>query len=168
MYHTSVSQTTPDQVAIAILETIPPSMRAIREQMRSGRAASLSVAQFRLLLFVRRNPGTSLSPLAEHLGTTLPAASQLVERLVRAGLVTRVQAPEERRRVELRLTEAGGATLAECDARTRAWLCGRLSGLTDAELVRLAGVLGDLRELLSQDGAHLSRLGQVAPQRADD
>ena len=77
MYHASVTQTTPDQVAIAILETIPPSMRAIREQMRSGRAASLSVAQFRLLLFVRRNAGTSLSPLAEHLGTTLPAASQL-------------------------------------------------------------------------------------------
>ena len=153
MYHASVTQTTPDQVAIAILETIPPSMRAIREQMRSGRAASLSVAQFRLLLFVRRNAGTSLSPLAEHLGTTLPAASQLVERLVRAGLVTRVQAPEERRRVELRLTDAGGSTVEECDARTRAWLCDRLSGLTDAELVGLAAVLRDLRELLSPDGA---------------
>ena len=58
MYHRLVEETTPDQVAIAILETIPPSMRAIREQMRSGRAASLSVAQFRLLLFVRRHPGT--------------------------------------------------------------------------------------------------------------
>ena len=77
MYHALVAETTPDQVAIAILETIPPAMRAIREQMRSGRAASLSVAQFRLLLFVRRHPGTSLSPLAEHLGTTLPAASRV-------------------------------------------------------------------------------------------
>jgi len=146
-------ETTPDQVAIAILETIPPSMRAIREQMRSGLAASLSVAQFRLLIFVRRNPGTSLSPVAEHLGTTLPAASQLVERLVRAGLVTREQDPRERRRVALRLTEAGGATLAECDTRTRAWLCERLSGLGDAELDRLAGTLKELRDLLSYGGA---------------
>jgi len=144
-----MADTTADQVAIAILETIPPSMRAIREQMRAGRAASLSVAQFRLLLFVRRNPGTSLSPAAEHLGTTLPAASQLVERLVRAGLVTRVQHPKERRRVELRLTEAGGATLAECDARTRAWLCQRMAGLDDTELDRLAGALHDLWGLLA-------------------
>jgi DNA-binding MarR family transcriptional regulator len=149
MYHERVADTTPDQVAIAILETIPASMRAVREQMRSGRAASLSVAQFRLLLFVRRNPGTSLSPLAEHLGTTLPAASQQVERLVRAGLVTRVQHAAERRRVELRLTETGAATLAECDARTRAWLCERLSGLEEAEMDRLASTLRDLRALLA-------------------
>jgi DNA-binding MarR family transcriptional regulator len=147
-----VAETTPDQVAIAILETVPPSMRAIREQMRSGRAASLSVAQFRLLLFVRRHPGTSLSPVAEHLGTTLPAASQLVERLVRAGLVTRGQHLAERRRVELRLTETGGATLAECDARTRAWLCERLSGLPGEELDRLSGALQDLRDLLAGNG----------------
>ena len=153
MYHALVAETTPDQVAIAILETIPPAMRAIREQMRSGRAASLSVAQFRLLLFVRRHPGTSLSPLAEHLGTTLPAASQLVERLVRAGLVTRAQHPEERRRVELRLTDAGDATLAECDARTRSWLCERLSGLDETELDRLGAALRELRTLLSRSGA---------------
>jgi len=153
MYHAPVAETTPDQVAIAILETLPPSMRAIREQMRSGRAASLSVAQFRLLLFVRRHPGTSLSPLAEHLGTTLPAASQLVERLVRAGLATREQHPRERRRVELRLTDAGAATLEECDARTRAWLCERLSGLDAAELARLAAVLADLRSVLAPSGA---------------
>jgi DNA-binding MarR family transcriptional regulator len=153
MYHALVAETTPDQVAIAILETIPPAMRAIREQMRSGRAARLSVAQFRLLLFVGRNPGTSLSPVAEHLGTTLPAASQLVERLVRAGLVTRAQHPEERRRVELRLTDAGDATLAECDARTRSWLCERLSGLDETELDRLGAALRELRTLLSKSGA---------------
>jgi DNA-binding MarR family transcriptional regulator len=153
MYHRSVTDTTPDQVAAAILETIPLSMRAIREQVRSGLGANLSVPQFRLLRFVRRNPGTSLSPLAEHLGTTLPAASQLVERLVRAGLVTREQHPEERRRVELRLTEAGGATLAECDARTRAWLCERLAGLADADLNRLARTLRELRDLMAGNSA---------------
>jgi Transcriptional regulators len=156
MYHETVTDKlppTPDQIAIAILETVPPSMRAIREQMRSGLAASLSVPQFRLLRFVRRHPGTSLSPVAEHLGTSLPAASQMVERLVKAGLVTREQHPRERRRVELRVTDAGGATLEECDARTRAWLCERLSGLGDAELNRLGGALKELRDLLSGDRA---------------
>jgi DNA-binding MarR family transcriptional regulator len=148
-----VDETTPDQVASAILETIPPSMRAIREQMRSGRAASLSVAQFRLLLFVRRHPGTSLSPLADHAGTSLPAASQQVERLVKAGFLTRVQHPRERRRVELRLTDAGAATLEECDARTRAWLCERLSALSATELAGFAAVLRDLRTVLGPNSA---------------
>lgn len=153
MYHDHMKDTTPDQVAVAILETIPPSMRAIREQMRSGRAAGMSIAQFRLLLFVRRNPGSGLSALADHMGTSLPAASQLVERLVNAGLVTREQDPQERRRVQLRLTDAGTAALAACDNRTRAWLCERLAGLDQSELDRLAGTLGDLRRLLSVNGA---------------
>jgi DNA-binding MarR family transcriptional regulator len=152
MYHIPVAKTTPDQVASAILETIPPSMRAIREQMRAGRAASLSVPQFRVLLYVRRNPGTSLSALADHLGATLPAASQLVERLVRAGYLTRIQHPQERRRIELRVTEAGAASLAGCDERTRAWLCERLSGLDEAELDRLAATLRELRDLLGRSG----------------
>ena len=147
----AVADTTPDQVAVAILETIPASMRVIREQMRSGRAAGLSVAQFRLLLFVRRNPGTSLSGLADHVGTTLPAASQMVERLVRAGLVSRVQHPEERRRVELRLSDTGATALAECDARTRAWLCERLSGLDTRRLEELLSSLGDLRSALHSE-----------------
>jgi DNA-binding MarR family transcriptional regulator len=148
-----MAQTTADQVAIAILETIPPSMRAIREQMRSGRVVGLSVAGFRLLLFVRRNPASGLSVVADHLGTSLPAASQLVERLVRAGLVARVQNPEERRRIELRLTDAGAVALAECDVQTRSWLCERLSGLEPADLDRIAGTLSELRELLTRSGA---------------
>lgn len=147
----TVAETTPDQVAVAILETIPSSMRAIREHMRSARAAGLSVPQFRLMLFVRRNPGVSLSGLADHLGTTLPAASQLVERLVRSGLVSRVQHPEERRRVELRLTEAGAAALAECDVQTRAWLCRALSGMDAKQLQRIQDSLRDLRSALTAE-----------------
>jgi DNA-binding MarR family transcriptional regulator len=145
----AVTDTTPDQVATAILETIPPSMRAIREQMRSGRAEGMSVAAFRLMLFVRRHPGTSLSGVADHLGTTLPSASQLVERLVRIGLLTKEQDPKEHRRVELRLTEAGGAALAECDAGTRAWLCEALSGMDARQLARIVESLRDLKSALA-------------------
>ena len=149
MYHNVVAVRTPDQVAIAVLETVPPTMRAIREQMRSGRAPGLSVAQFRLLLFVRRNPGSSLSAAAEHMATSLPSASQLVERLVRLGLLARAAHPEKRRQIELRLTDGGATTLADCDARTRAWLCGRLEGLSEVELVRLESALRDLGGLLA-------------------
>ena len=145
--------TTADQVAITILETLPPSMRGIREQMRAGRVDGMSVAQFRLLIFVRRNPGTSLSPLAEHLATSLPAASQLVERLVQIGMLTRGPHPASRRRIEVHLTPAGAEALAQCDARTRSWLCERLSGLDEADLERIQSSLRELSDLLTDDGA---------------
>lgn len=149
MYHDRVSST-PDEAAASILETVPATVRALRTQMRSARAASLSVPQFRLLRFVRRNPGTSLSAVAEHVGASLPATSEQVERLVRAGFLTRVYSASERRRVELRVTDLGGQSLSECDARTRAWLRERLENVSPADLDRLTEALATLRSLMAE------------------
>jgi DNA-binding MarR family transcriptional regulator len=80
-----------------------------------------------------------------------------VERLVQAGLVEREQHPRERRRVQMRLTDAGASALAACDSRTRAWLCERLSGLDQDDLERLAGTLAELRRLLAAEGADATR-----------
>jgi DNA-binding MarR family transcriptional regulator len=100
---------------------------------------------------VRRNPGTGLSAVAEHLGTTLPAASQLVERVVRAGFLTREQDPKERRRVEMRLTVDGAAALAQVDERTRAWLCDRLEGLDPDQLEAIATALRQVRSAVETE-----------------
>ncbi|MFN8631883.1 MAG: helix-turn-helix domain-containing protein, partial [Chloroflexota bacterium] len=72
-----------------VLDTVPFTMRMIRGHMREGRAEGVSVPQFRALLYVARNPGTDLSSVAEHLGASMPAVSELVSRLVRDGLVIR-------------------------------------------------------------------------------
>ncbi len=147
MYHICMA-TTPDQAAEAVLETIPPAMRAIKEQMRSARAANLSVSQFRLLLYVRRHPGTDLSAVADHMGTTLPSASQLMSRLVAAGMLARTIHPTERRHLQLKLTDAGSAALSECDAQTREWLCQRFERATPDQLERLQVALADLLALI--------------------
>jgi DNA-binding MarR family transcriptional regulator len=147
MYHTRMA-TTPDEAAEAVLEAIPPAMRAIKERMRSARAANLSVSQFRMLLFVRRHPGTDLSAVADHMGTTLPSASQLMSRLVAAGMLARTVHPTERRHLQLSLTESGAAALVECDRRTREWLRDRLAGASPDQLERLQTALTDLLVLI--------------------
>jgi DNA-binding MarR family transcriptional regulator len=130
--------------AAVILETVPPVMRAIRARMRQAGVAGLSVPQFRVLLYVRRDPGTGMSEIAEHLGTTLPATSELVNRLVRQGLVTRATDERERRRICLGLSAAGLAGLEGAEARTLAWLRGLVAGVPSD---RLAGLVEGLSEL---------------------
>ncbi len=152
---------TADQAAQAILESVPPTMRAIKEQMRSARASNLSVSQFRLLLFVRRNPGTDLSAVADHMGTTLPSASQLMSRLVAAGMLTRTVHPTERRHLQLNLTEAGVAAVANADVHTREWLCERLERATPEQLERLCAALADLLDIVrGVPGAPGGRVGE--------
>lgn len=123
-------------------------MRAIRGQMRQGRVEGVSVAQFRAMLYVGRNPGTDLSSVAEHLGASMPAVSELVSRLVRDGLVTREDDPASRRRLRLTLTDIGEAQLAEARDRTLSWLGQRLGGVAPEELTQIDAALRTLRRLL--------------------
>ena len=139
------------EAALAVLETVPLVMRAIRGRMREGRPTGMSVPQFRALLYIRRHPGTDLSAVADHLGNSLPAASELVARLVRQHLVARETDPASRRRIRLTLSASGLAYLDAAELRTTEWLVDVLSRLDRARLVELVDRLHDLRALAAQE-----------------
>lgn len=134
--------------ARAVLDIAPGLMRAVRARMRAGRPARVSVPQFRALLYVRRNPGTDLSGVAEHLGTSLAAASELLGRLVGQGFVERSVDPASRRRMRLALTPAGSHQLEKAEEATLAWLAGRLEGVDPERLAAISAAIADLGELL--------------------
>jgi DNA-binding MarR family transcriptional regulator len=123
----------PALTAELVLDVVPRVMRLIRAEMRGAAGTSVTVPQLRALLFARRQPGSSLSALAEHLGIGLASASSTVDRLVRQGLMTRVQDPNERRRVMLKLTPAGTRQLDVARRRAGDALATALAGSSDAE-----------------------------------
>jgi DNA-binding MarR family transcriptional regulator len=123
-------------------------MRMIRTRMRAGRAEGVSVPQFRALLYVRRNPGTDLSSVAEHMGASMPAVSELMSRLVRDGFVARELDPASRRRVRLTLSRDGERQLGEASERTLEWLARRVESATPEQLERVEAALRDLRSAL--------------------
>jgi DNA-binding MarR family transcriptional regulator len=138
-------------VGEAVLESVPAVMGALRAHMREGRAEGLSVPQFRALLYLRRNPASDLSGVAEFLGAGLPAASELISRLVRDGLVSREADPASRRRVQLTLSESGERQLAEARDRTLDWLVERLGDHPPDRLQRIETALTELRDALEAD-----------------
>jgi len=137
-----------EDAAAAILEQVPVAMRAIRARMREGRPAGISVAQFRALLYVRRHTGCGLSDLAEHLGTSVPAASELVSRLVREELLVRETDPAERRRIRLTLSAEGSRQLDHARSAAVDWLRARVATLDPARQRALVAALADLRSLV--------------------
>lgn len=115
-----------------VLEVVMGVSRVIRSQMRRHRDPRMSVPQFRALIFIRRQMA-SVSDLAEHLGLTRPTTTALVDKLVRMGWVERVGDVHDRRRVRLRLTQAGEAILVAAQAQTQAYFLDLLAGLSPAE-----------------------------------
>ncbi|MEI1377858.1 MarR family transcriptional regulator [Nostoc sp. UHCC 0926] len=126
--------TTSEECAARVMDTVPLMMRFIRADMRAHSAAFLSIPQLRSLAFINRNPGASLSDLAEHLGVTSATASATIERLVQRDFVQRIAHPQERRRVLLNLTEDGKHHLKQSQDQTRAHISDLLKGLTQEQI----------------------------------
>lgn len=105
--------------------------------MRSHRGASLSLPQFRTLVFLRRNAGASLSAVAEHVGLTPPSASKMLDGLIARNLASRQESLADRRRVTLGLTVQGRAALKKARDRAQVHLAELLSNLpaTDRAVV---------------------------------
>ncbi|MDR3555260.1 MAG: MarR family winged helix-turn-helix transcriptional regulator [Syntrophobacteraceae bacterium] len=141
----------PDECARSVLETVPMVMRAIRQEMRSHRESGLSVPQFRVLIYLARNEGASLSEVAGHLGLTLPATSKMIDVLVARNLVSRGRAPGDRRRVALAPTELGRSSTRTAREATQSRLAERLALLAPSELSTVLSALGALGSIFSSD-----------------
>ncbi|MGD0204875.1 MAG: MarR family transcriptional regulator [Dehalococcoidia bacterium] len=120
-------------------------MRALRAEMRRHRSADLSVPQFRVLAFVDRRRGATLSEVAEHIGLTLPSASRMVDGLVARKRLTRGISPSDRRFVALALTAQGRSRLESARRATKFRLAGMLKGLSVEERLTVFRAMEVLR-----------------------
>jgi DNA-binding MarR family transcriptional regulator len=138
-----------DQAVDRFWEAIPPLWTMVRSHIRAKATAScdMTVEQFHVLRYVRKGPG-SMSELATAKNISRPAISQAVEILVKKGLVTRVQSTQDRRYVELALTEAGNNLLDTVFKETRKWMKERMHRLTADELEAIINAMQIMKKLL--------------------
>ncbi len=90
----------------AFFTQVPRAMWIIRRALRKEASPDLSVPQFRILAHLKRGPKAN-NELAEVQGVSISTMTRLVDPLVERGLVTRSMDPEDRRRVQLALTDSG-------------------------------------------------------------
>jgi DNA-binding MarR family transcriptional regulator len=122
-----------DAIAREILDVVPCVMRMIRSEMRSQKVTDLAVPQFRALMYLSRNPGTTLQSVAHHLGLTPPTVSKMVDGLLLDGLLRREPSSHDRRKVTLTLTPQGQEILEQAHHATQTHLAEVLSHLTPQE-----------------------------------
>ncbi|HVN15930.1 MAG TPA: MarR family transcriptional regulator [Anaerolineales bacterium] len=130
-------------------ETVPPLWSTIRAHLRAQATDQfdISVEQFHVLRYVRRGTDT-ISELATAKNISRPAISQAVDVLVNKGLVKRVQSKQDRRYVELTLTDAGDHLLDEVFKETREWMRERMGALNAAELEVVIHAMEAMKKML--------------------
>lgn len=82
----------------------------------------LPVSQLRALYVIAYEEGLKMHDVSQKLEIKLPAMSQVVDRLVKRGMVERRPDPDDRRAVRLHLTESARVIMADSNAERQARL----------------------------------------------
>lgn len=98
----------------------------------------LPAAQLKALVTVASGDGHSITSLAGSLGIGEPAASQVVEQLVRRGYVTREQDPGDRRRAVVKTTGTGMELVSGLRQGRREHVHEWLASMSDEDVHALA------------------------------
>ncbi len=96
--------------------------RAMRELLRLLRARGLSLGHYSLLMRLYKEGPCVVGDVADMLGVSRPAATQLIDHFVAERWVTRVEKAEDRRYMTVALTPRGRALTEECIAVRHRWL----------------------------------------------
>jgi DNA-binding MarR family transcriptional regulator len=108
-------------------------------------ALDLSFTQIKLLHYLGdADEEPTLKQAAEAVHVSLPAASRMVDDLVRRGFVERREDPEDRRMKRVRVTDSASEVIRRINAARLSGLEQFALGLTDAERHALSTALDEL------------------------
>ncbi len=136
-----------------IAELYPAVMRVmgrIRSTVHEG--MDLSYNQFKMLLTIHDKGSCPLNLLAGELKIAMSSASEMVDKLVGLGLVTRAVDAESRRRVVIQATECGEELIKELRRGIVENYRVLLDRLPEKDQQRLVSALETLVEVLGQLG----------------
>jgi DNA-binding MarR family transcriptional regulator len=126
----------------------PVLLQLVRELRREVHPLGVTGGQVSLLVQIKRRPGIGVRELASVERVSPAAISGAVDRLQRAGLISRRTDAADRRRQGLTLSTDGERVLRAVKRRRTAWLATRLEQLSPEELAAIDAAIGPLTLLL--------------------
>lgn len=135
--------------------------RSMRDWSRFVKASGFSMPQFFLLMHVHQHAQCGISDLSDHMDITTAAASQLVDKLVQAGLLIRAEDPNDRRARQLALTELGREWIEKGITERYRWVEQVATRLNDEQKTEVSAALILLTEAARESGLELSFSGNL-------
>lgn len=126
----------------------PALLRLARELRRESHALGVTGGQVTLLIQIHKHREMGVNDLAASERISPAAMSGHIDRLERAGLVTRSAHASDRRRQVLTLTAEGERVLRSVKSRRTAWLAARLKTLDPEDLEAIDAAVEPLMRLL--------------------
>lgn len=123
----------------------------LARRLRAQRAVdAMSDGQFAVLAALNTHGDHTLGELADRERVSAPSMNRTVNCLEESGYIVRTPDEQDRRKVNISLTETGRAVVEETTRRRDSWLEQAFASLTDAERAVLAQAADIMREVASR------------------
>lgn len=120
--------------------------RSMRDSARFVKASGFSMPQFFLMMHLHHHEHCGISDLSERMDVTTAATSQLVDKLVQAGLLLRIEDPNDRRAKKISLSPAGEEMVEKGIVERSRWVDELAESLNEDERAKVAEALNILIE----------------------
>jgi DNA-binding MarR family transcriptional regulator len=128
-----------------IIELQRQVRRGLRRRMpEAWMNLNLTIPQLKSLFLIAREGSMNTKSLAEGLGVTSSNVTGIVDRLVKQGLVSRQEDPEDRRMLQIQVTDKGEAILTSLREETVSTMADVLARMSVEELSSLARGLSSM------------------------
>jgi DNA-binding MarR family transcriptional regulator len=132
-----------------VLDAIRRIVQVLRKTAQAAeKRVGLSAAQLFVVRKLEETDALSVGELARRTATSQSSVSEVVQRLVTAGLVTRQRSARDARSVELTLTETGRQLAAKSPEAVQDQVLDALNRMRTPDRTQLAKLLGVLMEEL--------------------
>jgi len=139
---------TPDDPISSLASDFRMATFRLARRLRSERAIDrMSDGQFAVLAALTVHGPHTLGELAERERVSAPSMNRTVNGLEEAGYVTRTPDVQDRRKVNIALTDAGSAVVDETVRRRDGWLGQTMADLTPAQRATLADAAAIMRDI---------------------
>jgi DNA-binding MarR family transcriptional regulator len=143
-----------DSVAEDLFSTMPLIGRSIRRKLLkaalTGFHEDIDPPHFEIIKLLEEVGMLHIAEIGERLQIARPQMTHLIDKLVGLGIAERQTGKEDRRMINVTLTEKGKTIIKEHDDQIRKATMDALSSLTVGELKDLSASLRTLREIFSK------------------
>lgn len=122
------------------------SFRDFQGALKRWHAGSLSLVHLNVLMLLRHNGPMTMSHLAELLDVSVASATGIIDRMEKKGVIERRRNDDDRRVVEVHVTEEGRGVFSAMQVERQARMSKMLSTVSEPDLAALLTGLRAVRE----------------------
>ena len=141
-------------VAGDLLSVPPLILRKLRRKLikttLAGVEPDINLPHFEIMRVLQEEGTLHVAEIGERLQIAKAQMTHLIDRLVELGLVARQMCAEDRRTLNIVLTERGRKIMEEHEANLVEAAREYMASLTDADIETLSGSLRNLRDILTR------------------